>query len=132
MSDPVSHVDLAVTTLMQDYGSNQQFNPSIEFKFLSNIFDVLKFLYGHLNATKDVEKVKIIGTQQLTQNIEACLMRCDVMTRGLFEVSVAYEQNETRLTKDVTQWKRNLKVHPDKVEDMNKQLLEVKKQKETA
>lgn len=53
------------------------------------------------------------------------------MIRELFEVSDAYEQNEIRLTKDVTQWKDNLKVKTDKVEELNKQLSEVKTQKET-
>lgn len=54
------------------------------------------------------------------------------MTRGLFEVSDAYEQNEICLTKDVTQLKDSLKVHTDKVEDLNKILLEMNERKETA
>lgn len=58
-------------------------------------------------------------------------MRCGVMTRGLFEVSDAYEQNEICLTKDVTQLKDSFNVHTDKAEELNKQLLEMKKQKET-
>lgn len=45
------------------------------------------------------------------------------MTRGLFEVGDSYEQNEIRLTKDVTYLKDNLKVQTDKVEDLNKQML---------
>lgn len=99
--------------------------------FWSNNFDGLEFLYDRLNATEDVEKVKNIGAQQLTQNINAYLMRCDVMTRGFFKVGYAYEKKETHLTKNVTQLKDNLKFQTDKVEDLHKQLLEVKKYKDT-
>lgn len=53
------------------------------------------------------------------------------MTLRLCEVGDAYKQNEIYLTKDVTQLKDNLKVQTYKVEDLNKQLLELKKQKET-
>lgn len=49
------------------------------------------------------------------------------MTWGLFEVDDAYEQNEIHLTKEVTQFKDNLKVQTNMVEDLKKQLLKVKK-----
>lgn len=53
------------------------------------------------------------------------------MTRGLFEVSDAHEQNETRLSKEVTQLNVDLKVQTDKVEDLNKRMTEMNTQKET-
>lgn len=68
MSDNVSQADLTITTLMQDLGSSHQSKTSTEFKFLSNNFDGLRYLYDHLNATQYVEKVKFIGVQQLTKN----------------------------------------------------------------
>lgn len=71
MSDHVSHVGLASTTLNQDSDSSHQLNSSTKFKFWSNNFDDLKYIYDHMNVTKDVEKVKTIGAQQLTQNIKA-------------------------------------------------------------
>ena len=39
MSDDVSQSDLTITTLMQDFGSSPQNNPSSELKFWSNNFD---------------------------------------------------------------------------------------------
>lgn len=130
MGDHVSHANMEVTTMMQDFGGRHKANPSTEFKFGSNSFDGLKFLCDHLNAIEDVEKVKTIGAQQLTQNIGAYLMRCVVMTRGLFEVGDTYEHNEIRRIKEMTQLKDTLKVHTDKVEELNKQLSEVNRQKE--
>lgn len=84
MNDDVSHTDLTITTIMQDSGISHQSKPSFEFKFSSNSFYGLRFLYCHLNATKDVKKVKSISSQQLNQNLGAYLMRCVVMTVGLF------------------------------------------------
>lgn len=49
------------------------------------------------------------------------------MTSRLCELGDAYKQNEIYLTKDVTQLNDNLKVKTYKVEDLNKQLLELKK-----
>lgn len=49
----------------------------------------------------------------------------------MFEVGDAYKENEICLTKDVTQLKARLKVQIEKVEDLNKQILEMNKQKET-
>lgn len=91
MVDLVSHVDLRVTTLMQDSGGSQKVKPLNEFNFRSNCFDDKKFFYNHLNATEDVEKVKTIWAQQLTQIIRAYLIRCGVMIQGLFEVDDANE-----------------------------------------
>lgn len=54
------------------------------------------------------------------------------MTQGLFEVSDAYDKNKVLLTKDMTQLKYDIKVQTDKVEELNKQLSEMKKQKETS
>lgn len=116
MGDLVSNAELAVITLLQDSGaSNDSYkaNPSTKFKFWSNSFDGLRFLYDHLNVIEDVEKGKTIGTQQVTQNIGAYLMRYAVMSMRLFEVGNAYEQNVIRLTKEVTQLKDFLKVQTD-------------------
>lgn len=69
MSDDVIQACLKITTLMQDSGRSHQSKPSFEFKYWSNSFDGLGYLYDHLNTTDDVEKVKSIGAQQLTQNL---------------------------------------------------------------
>lgn len=92
----------------------------------------MKFLFDNLNATKDVEKVKTIGAQKLTQNIGSYLMRCVVMTIVLFEVGDAYEKNEIRLNKEINQLKNAQKIHIEKIEELEKQLLMDKKQKETS
>lgn len=107
---------------MRDSSSSHRTSPSHEFKFWSKIFDGLRYFYDHLNANEDVEKVKSIGTQQLTQNLGAYLMRCALMTRGLFEVGDAHEQNEIHLTKDITQLKDDLKACTIQVEELTKHL----------
>lgn len=91
MSDDVIQANLAITTLMHDSGNSHQTNSPSEFKFWSNSFDGLGYLYDHMNTNGDVEKVKSIGAQQLTQNLGVYLMRCAVMTQGLFEVGDAYK-----------------------------------------
>lgn len=116
---------------MQDSGSSHHTNPSSEFKFWSNNSDGLRYLYDYLNATEDVEKVKSIGAQQLTQNPGAYLMRFTVITRCLFEVGDTYENNETRLTKDINQLKDDLKSRTLQVYELTKQLAEMMKQKKT-
>lgn len=115
---------------MQDSGGNHKANLLTKFKFLSNSFDGLEFDYDHLNATKDVEKVKTIGAQLPTLNIGAYLMRCAVMTRGLFEVGDAYEKYKIHLTKEITQLKDILKIDNNNMEDLNKKTSKMKKQKE--
>lgn len=54
-------------------------------------------------------------------------MRCAVMTQGLFEVRDAHEQNETRLTKDISQLKDDLKAQSLQVEEMTKKLEKMNK-----
>lgn len=132
MSGDVSQADLTITTLMQDSGSSHQSKPFSEFKFWSNNFDGLRYIYDPLNATEDIEKVKSIGSQRLTQNLEPTWLRCAVMTRGLFEEGDAFEKNEVLLTKDITQLKDDLKVHTAKLEELTKKLSKMKKNKETS
>lgn len=75
---------------MQEAGDNLKPSPSMEFKFLSNSFDEIKYLHNHLNATEDVEKVNTISALKLTQNLGSYLMRCVVTSLCLFEVEDAY------------------------------------------
>lgn len=117
---------------MQDLDSSYQAKPSSEFKFWSNNFDRLRFLYGHLNATEDVEKLKSIGAQQLTQNLRAYLMRCVVITRSLFEVGDTHEHNEIRINKEMNQSRDDLKIQTTHVEELIKQLSEMQKQKKAS
>lgn len=84
MSDEVCRADWEISSLMQEAGGNDQTKPSNEFKLWGNNFGRVKFLYDHMNATKDVNKMKTIGRQKLAQNINSYLMRCDVLTWGLF------------------------------------------------
>lgn len=127
MSDDVSQEDLTITTLMQDSDSSHQANPSSKFKFCSNNFDWLRFLYDHVSTSEDVKKVNFIGAQQLTQNLRAYLMRCTIMSMGLFEVGDAQEHNEIRLNKQMTQSRDDLKTQTGQVEDLTKQLFKMKK-----
>lgn len=90
----------------------------------------MRFLYDHLNAYEDVEKVKSIGAQQLTQNPRAYLLWYVVRIMGLFEVGSAYEKNEIPLNKEMNQSRDDLKTQTSQVEELTKQLSEMKKQKE--
>ena len=58
MSDEACRADLEITSLMGELGNS---HASEEFKFWSNNFDGIRFLYHHLNATEDVNKVKTVG-----------------------------------------------------------------------
>lgn len=83
-SDDVSQADLVITTLMQNSGNSYQTNSSTEFKFWYNSFDGLRYVYDHMNTTGDIERVKSIGAQQLTQNLGAYPIRCLVMILRVF------------------------------------------------
>lgn len=54
-------------------------------------------------------------------------MTCVVMTRGLFEVGYVHEHNEIYLNKELTQSRDDLKVQNTHVEELTKQLSEMKK-----
>lgn len=105
MSDEVCRANCEISSLMCETGGSDQTRSSNEFKFCSNSFGGLKFLYNHLNATKDVNKVKTIGWQKLTQNVNSYLMRSVVLTRGLFEVGDDCEHNEIKLNQEINQLK---------------------------
>lgn len=51
------------------------------------------------------------------------------MTRGLFEMGDAHEQNEIHLNKDITHLRGDLKVQTAQLEELTKQLLEMKEHK---
>lgn len=118
-----------MSLMRETRGNSHQIKSPTEFKLWSNNFDGLRFLYDHLNATEDVNKVKSIGAQQLTQNLSAYLIRCVIITRGLFEVGEAYEKNELHLNKEVNHLKDTPKIQFDKIEDLVKQLDEMTKKK---
>lgn len=90
---------------MQEVGGSDQTKSSNEFKFWGNHFDILKFLYDHLNAMEEVNKVKLIGRKKLTQNIASYLMRCVVLARGLFESGDDHEHNGIKLNQEIDQLK---------------------------
>lgn len=96
ISDDVSQTNLTIITLMQDSCSSHQSKPFFKFKFWSNSFDGLRFLYDHMNATKDVEKVKSIDAQQLIQNFEAYFA---FMTRSLFDLGDGMNKMRFAITK---------------------------------
>ena len=81
MSDEVCRDDMEITSLMREPGNS---HASGEFKFWSNSFDGLQFLYDHLNTIEDVNKVKSVGHQKMTHNLSSYLMRRAVLTHGLF------------------------------------------------
>lgn len=60
MSDEVCRANREILSLMLETGGSNQIRPSNEFKFWSNSFHGLKFLYNHMNAMKEVNKVKTI------------------------------------------------------------------------
>lgn len=71
---------------------------------------------------EDVNKVKTIGRQRLTQNSSSYLMRCIVLIRGLFESADDYEQNEIKLNQDFNHLKEQHNTQVNKISDMEKQL----------
>ena len=74
---------------------------STENQFWSADFDGLKFLYDHLNATTDVNKLTPLGSQQITKQLSSYLMRCAVLTRSLFESGDNVERKKTELESEV-------------------------------
>lgn len=130
MTDEVCRADWEISSLMCETGGRDHTRSSNELKFWSNNFDGLKFLYDHLNAMDDVNKVKTIGRQKLTQNISSYLMRCVVLTRWLFEASDQSEQNEIKLIQEVTQLNEHHKAQMVKLSDLEKQLLKEKTRRE--
>lgn len=126
MSDDVCRADWEISSLMCEFGGSDQTKPSNKFKLSGHNFDRLKFLYDHLIATKDVNKVKKIGRQKVTKNISSYMMRCVVLTRCLFKSSDDYEQNEIKLNQYINQLNEQQKMRTGKIYDMEKQLLEEK------
>lgn len=61
ISDEVCLADWEIPFLMHKANRSDQIKPSNEFKYWGNCFDGLKFLYDHLNATIDMNKLKTIG-----------------------------------------------------------------------
>lgn len=56
----------------------------------------------------------------MTQNLGPYLMRCAIMTQGLFKLGDAYEKNEVHLAKDMIQLKDDLKIQTVKVEELTR------------
>lgn len=102
MSGEVYIADWEISSLMCETNESDHTRSYNEFKFWSNNFNGLTFLYDHLNSTDNMNKVKTIGRQKLTQNIRSYLMRCVVLICRLFEVGDECEQNEIKLNKKVT------------------------------
>ena len=65
------------------------------------------------------------------QNIRSYLMRCDVLSRGLFEPGDNFKQNELNLQKEINDLKDDQKVKSDKITAQEKSLLEEKTRRET-
>src|ERR1051325_3063336 len=93
--------DWEMSTLLKETGDNSN-RTSTENKFWSADFDGLKFLYDHLNAIEDVNKLRNLGSQQITQQLSSYLMRCAVLTRSLFESGDDVEQKKSDLEKEVS------------------------------
>ena len=120
MTDEVCRADMEINSLMNTPGQSAV---SEEFKFWSNNFDGLRFLYDHLNATEDVNKVNKIGHQKITQNISSYLLRCVVFTRGLFESRDASEKAELKSRDEIARLQK-------KLSDLEKDLADEKRSKE--
>lgn len=130
MSDEVCRPDWEISSLMCEIDGSNQTRSSNEFMFLSNSFDKLKFLYDHLNSMEDVNKVKTIERKQLTQNISSYLMRCDILTYGLFEVGDDCKQNEIKLNQEISQLKEQQNTQEVRLSYLKKLLLEEKTKRE--
>lgn len=111
---------------MWEVGGSDQAKPYNEFKFWSNNFDGLRFLYNHLNTIEDVNKAKIIGRQKLTPNPSSYIMRYIVLIQGLFESGYDYEHNEIKLDHEINQLKEQQKMQTNKIFDLEKKLLDEK------
>ncbi|CAI8591312.1 unnamed protein product [Vicia faba] len=110
MGDPLNKSNLAIAALMKETSDrSQQTQPPSEFKFWSNEFNGLKFLYDYLNSDEDVNKAKSISVRKLSTNSNSYLMRCAVMIKALFEVDGESSQAEEHISKEVTKLKGDLK-----------------------
>lgn len=76
MGDEICKADWEFPSLIHEAGGSDQTKSTNEFQFLGNNFDILKFLYDHLNVREDVNKVKTIGRKK-TDPMHQFL--CDVM-----------------------------------------------------
>lgn len=130
MTDKVCRADWEISTLMCKTGGSDHTRSSNELKFWNNSFNGLKFLNNHLNATENVNKVKTTGRQKLAQNVTSYLMRCAIISRGLFEASDESEQNEIKLSQEVTQLREHQKAQAVRLSDLEKKLQEEKTKRE--
>lgn len=74
--------------------------------------------------------MKTIKRQKLTQNLSSYLMRCVVLTRGLFEVEDDCKQNKIKLNQEVNRLKEKQKTQVARLSDPEKQLSEEKTNRE--
>ena len=58
MIDEVFRAHMEITSLMGEHMDSHAYE---EFKFWSNSFDGIRFLYDHLNTTDDFNKIKFVG-----------------------------------------------------------------------
>lgn len=130
MSDEVCRADWEISALTCETGEVTKPDHPMNFKFWNKNFNGLKFLYNHLNATEDMNKVKTTWRQKLTQNSSSYLMRLFVLTRGLFEVVDDHAQNEIKLNEEVNQLKEQQKMQAVKLSNLEKQLSEEKTKRE--
>ncbi|CAI8596285.1 unnamed protein product [Vicia faba] len=71
----------------------------LSFNLWDSFFDSLRFMYDFLNIDENVDKVKVVGAQKLTQNIYPHLLNSIMLYRALFEVSDSFEKNVVELKK---------------------------------
>lgn len=101
MSSDIYREDMKITSVIKDYGEGNS-NPFGEFKFWSNNFDSLWLFYDHLNVNEDFNKVKPMGRQSIFQNLISYLMRCVVLSRGVFESIDDYEKTNFKFKEEIT------------------------------
>src|ERR1051325_200889 len=100
MGNETNSTDWAISKLLKETGDSSG-GASPENRFWAADFDGLKFLYDHLNATTDVNKLTHLGSQQITKQLSSYLMRCVVLTRSLFESGDHVEKQKTELEAEV-------------------------------
>src|ERR1051325_5954634 len=100
MGNETNSTDWAISKLLKETGDSSG-GASPENRFWAADFDGLKFLYDHLNATTDVNKLTHLGSQQITKQLSSYLMRCVVLTRSLFESGDNVEKKKTELETEV-------------------------------
>lgn len=125
----ISSIDLEVRSFID--GSRSSYPKSgysstfgeEEFHFLEKRFDVLSFIYYHLNATRDIKKSKSLGSHKILQLIGIYLMRSVVLCQTVFEVSDSLVKSKGGLKAELKRMKGGYELNQTLLASSNERIV---------